>query len=297
RTGRSQTIKERCPNPFIPGMLVDEDCEHAAILQNARALREAMLSFDHLEPGPAPRLTDMLVNKSVRHRPVNNSMSAGPHKFRAEDEQLPIPDVIDRPKNALCSVNSLQSAFEVGRIKIILHFLPGLFHERECAQQVRHEIHEMSSRATIHFFRRPIRARDFDIPPREPAIPAEQKMPKPANHLPKAEHPGNRPTPKKPGRTPVDEVHAVIKSIRWPQPKVAHSNFELTLSVRHLGRQREAQRKAEVKRQKAEVKISSNSSWGINRTSSSFSSSSSSAEHDIARHTQGAPTRAAAGFT
>jgi len=172
-------------------MLVDENCQHTAILQNAGALRQPVLSFDHLEPGPASCLADMLIDESIRQRPVNHSMFlfSGAHKPRAKNEQLPIPDVVNRPKDTPCSVDPLQRALEVCRIEIFLNFLPGLFHERESAQQVCHEIHEMLFRTEIHFFPRPIRERNFDIPPCEPAVTAEQKVSKPSDRLPKPEDP------------------------------------------------------------------------------------------------------------
>src|SRR5271165_5163081 len=108
------------------------------------------------------------------------------------------------------------------------YLVPRFFQQDKGAEKVRHEFLKVPLGATPHLFAGPIRKCYLNVLARKSPVTIEKTVPEPANCLPQAKDPTQRKTSKQPTDRAVDQINDVIADFTECQPKVAHSNTELT---------------------------------------------------------------------
>src|SRR5271157_2191366 len=108
------------------------------------------------------------------------------------------------------------------------YLVPRFFQQDKGTEKVRHEFLKVPLSATSHLSAGPIRKCYLNVRPSKSPVTTEKIVPEPANCLPQAKDPTQRKMSKQPPDRAVDQLNNVIADFTECQPKVAHSNTELT---------------------------------------------------------------------
>src|SRR5271166_5462925 len=108
------------------------------------------------------------------------------------------------------------------------HLVPRFFQQDKGTEKVGHQFLKVPLGATLHLVAGPIGKCYLNVRPSKSPVTTEKIVPEPANCLPQAKDPTQRKTSKQPPDHAVDQINNVIADITECQPKVAHSNTELT---------------------------------------------------------------------
>src|SRR5271165_2029056 len=110
------------------------------------------------------------------------------------------------------------------------HLVPRFFQQDKGTEKVGHQFLKVPLGATLHLVASPIGKCYLNIRARKSPVTTEKNVPEPANCLPQAKDPTQRKTSKQPPHHAGDQINDVIADFTEGQPKVAHSNTELTFS-------------------------------------------------------------------
>src|SRR5580700_11141508 len=108
------------------------------------------------------------------------------------------------------------------------HLVPRFFQKDKGTEKVGHQFLKVPLGATLHLVAGPIGKCYLNVRARKSPVTSEKIIPEPANCLPQPKDPTQRKTSKQPPDHAIDQINDVIADFTECQPKVAHSNTELT---------------------------------------------------------------------